>query len=1056
MSVTDRFDSGPVLAGLKDFQLKTVRHVERQFFERDQRRFLVADEVGLGKTLVARGLVARTIERLQAEGVARIDVVYICSNQEIARQNLRRLNVLGRDDLALPSRLTLLPRHVDRLDEHAVNFISFTPATSFETGFRTGWAEERALIYLMLRGPWSLGRRKGPRAFFQVNAPSSFGWYCDEIERYDETLADRFVARDAVSALRADVERLSMIAARRALHDGEREERNQLIGALRTELASVCADALEPDLVILDEFQRFSQLLDGESEAAALAHQLFDFENERGEFARTLLLSATPYKTFSGADDDGSHHVELERVLRFLFRNDGETDEVGRLLAAQRDELLRARAGDGEKLLALRGQLQQTLSKVMVRTERLATSATRNGMLETFENEHLALGPRDVSDLVDIARLHKLLRDRDLLKSSATVMEYWKSAPWLTQFMDGYQFKSAIVDALSREGDDALADALAAVRAHVNWDAFRSYGAIDVPNPRTRQLITETVDDAWNLLWVAPSMPYLSLDGPFEASNARSTKRLVFSAWNVAPRAIAGAASYEAERLTFTAAGQDAANTPEGRVKLERRLLDFRIDNRPDEQDRMASMPILSLVTPSASLAALVDPLEAARELGPDGKRPSQASVRDWAETRVDEVLGRLDEYEDPDGPQNDQRWYWAAPILLDRELEPGRAECFWTTPDLAARWSGGDRVADNWRAHVVRGAAVFHDGIQLGGKPGDLPEMLARSALGGFGNVALRALGREFPGGSHTQHLIAAAHLAWGLRRVFNSPEGIAVVDTAYPADAYWKSCLDYALAGDLQAVMDEWVHVLAEDAGAGRGDDQRALATLVERASAALGVGATSMRVDRIDGEQEPWRSHFAVRYGAMKQDGGQDTTHPEAIRRAFNSPFRPFVLASTSVGQEGLDFHSYCHAVVHWNVPSNPVDLEQREGRVHRYKGHAVRRNVAAEHGSAALASGATSPWAKVFELAVEAREEGQDDLVPYWLFPGESVIERHVPALPFSRDADRLDRVRRQVMLYRMAFGQPRQDDLIEFLTSVMTEAEAQDLAEAVRVDLSPPA
>ena len=52
---------------------------------------------------------------------------------------------------------------------------------------------------------------------------------------------------------------------------------------------------------------------------------------------------------------------------------------------------------------------------------------------------------------------------------------------------------------------------------------------------------------------------------------------------------------------------------------------------------------------------------------------------------------------------------------------------------------------------------------------------------------------------------------------------------------------------------------------------------------------------------------------------------------LRRAFNSPFWPFVLTSTSVGQEGLDFHLYCHAVVHWNLPSNPVDLEQREGRV-----------------------------------------------------------------------------------------------------------------------------
>jgi hypothetical protein len=27
------------------------------------------------------------------------------------------------------------------------------------------------------------------------------------------------------------------------------------------------------------------------------------------------------------------------------------------------------------------------------------------------------------------------------------------------------------------------------------------------------------------------------------------------------------------------------------------------------------------------------------------------------------------------------------------------------------------------------------------------------------------------------------------------------------------------------------------------------------------------------------------------------------------------------------------------VHWNIPSNPVDFEQREGRVNRYAGHAV---------------------------------------------------------------------------------------------------------------------
>ncbi|MCP6756425.1 hypothetical protein NL533_32860, partial [Klebsiella pneumoniae] len=64
-----------VLAGLKGFQRRTVDHVFRQMYDDPEpaRRFLVADEVGLGKTLVARGLIAKAIERLQRDGVERID-----------------------------------------------------------------------------------------------------------------------------------------------------------------------------------------------------------------------------------------------------------------------------------------------------------------------------------------------------------------------------------------------------------------------------------------------------------------------------------------------------------------------------------------------------------------------------------------------------------------------------------------------------------------------------------------------------------------------------------------------------------------------------------------------------------------------------------------------------------------------------------------------------------------------------------------------------------------------------------------------------------------------
>lgn len=62
---------------------------------------------------------------------------------------------------------------------------------------------------------------------------------------------------------------------------------------------------------------------------------------------------------------------------------------------------------------------------------------------------------------------------------------------------------------------------------------------------------------------------------------------------------------------------------------------------------------------------------------------------------------------------------------------------------------------------------------------------------------------------------------------------------------------------------------------------------------------------------------------------------------FRRNFNSPFRPFTAVSTSVGTEGLDFHSYCCRIIHYNHPKNPIEYEQKNGRIDRYNSLAVRR-------------------------------------------------------------------------------------------------------------------
>jgi hypothetical protein len=269
------------------------------------------------------------------------------------------------------------------------------------------------------------------------------------------------------------------------------------------------------------------------------------------------------------------------------------------------------------------------------------------------------------------------------------------------------------------------------------------------------------------------------------------------------------------------------------------------------------------------------------------------------------------------------------------------------------------------------------------------------------------------------------------------------------------------------LQAVLDEYAHVLVDALG----QKGRHLEDIAENVSneiaAALRTRTANLGVDYIhldakarrvslQSSRGAFRTRFAVRFGARASEDGASAERDDVVRRAFNSPFWPFVLCSTSVGQEGLDFHQYCHAVVHWNVPSNPVDLEQREGRVHRYKNHAVRKNVATAYRRELRQTGHPDAWHRLFRLA-EAGRAGESDLTPYWVFATENgaQIERHVPVYLLSTDSDRAVRVRRSLAVYRLAFGQSRQEDLVAYLTSTLSPEEINHAVNLLRIDLSPP-
>jgi len=98
----------------------------------------------------------------------------------------------------------------------------------------------------------------------------------------------------------------------------------------------------------------------------------------------------------------------------------------------------------------------------------------------------------------------------------------------------------------------------------------------------------------------------------------------------------------------------------------------------------------------------------------------------------------------------------------------------------------------------------------------------------------------------------------------------------------------------------------------------------------------------------------------------------------------------------------------------------------------------------------------PWQAMFDAARSERPPKGNDLWPYWIYPleGGARIERHVPMLPLSREIERYARLRRSVALYRMVFGQPRQEDLLQFLLTHLPAEEAERQAAELRLDLSP--
>ena len=1059
------------LKPLKSFQHRTVEHAFHRLFKAEDgtRRFLVADEVGLGKTLVARGIIAKAIDYLWND-VERIDIVYVCSNGGIARANLPKLQVGGAEErsFALATRLTMLATELARregesgLADSKLNFVSFTPGTSFNLGRSTGQRQEREVLFQLLAP--LVGPRIALMNLLQgwIGNRDAWRWRLENNPRpIDGTIRQRFNAAFCVeSDLQCRLRKLLDTEFRRYRSTWPPEARygrDQIIGELRRMLAGACVEALEPDLVILDEFQRFKSLLGthgAEHDAAAdLAQELFEAKAHDGQRVRTLLLSATPYKLYT-ADAEIEHEEHYEDFLattRFLLGgDDARVEKLKHELSHFGAALRRAAAGEPdqvERVEMTKRAVEGSLRDVMARTERVAASEDRDAMV--FEDRRTApVAASDVRQYIAADALFRAVGAQD-------PMPFWKSAPYLAHFMHGYRFRDLLNEAIDTPvPSDKIVDAFKRHdAAFLKAAALRAWGSIDPGNAKLRELAGELIDEGlWRLLWMPPTLPYWPLEGPFEGQE-HVTKRLLFSAWNVVPEVVSAVLSYEAERL-MTGDRLKSYDNPDREQGPLLRLTQSTEGMRSRHR-------LLLLLLPCLPLADRAHPLAA----------PSGQDRRAWVRVQVDELLSNPRLPNPPEG-NIDDRWEWVAPLLLDPDL-PAFLRA-WRDRKLSA---GPDNEPLPQPNPEVFGGYVddllAFDLQSLGRRPPDLADLLTDVALGSPAILAARSLrsGNHVGDDTRRRFAVLIAEAFWHL---FNRPAVITLLrqfaaGTAAGRDesAYWRRVLQYCRQGNLQAVLDEQWHLLweqaswSEDASLDETAAQcaQALVQVVHPARARVHAeffhaeqGESGAAIER---DEIRLRTVFALRFGHIRTDDGAHISQ-DAVRAAFNSPFRPFVLTSTSIGQEGLDFHPWCHRLVHWNLPGNPVDLEQREGRVHRYKGHAVRRNVAASHADDAFAcwSAGDDVWRLMFKLADKAaRATGESDLVPYWIAPGQHRVERHVPQLAYTAEVEAFDRLKRQLAAYRVVFGQPRQEELVTLLDRAGVDvARLRNWA----VDLSPPA
>jgi hypothetical protein len=733
-----------------------------------------------------------------------------------------------------------------------------------------------------------------------------------------------------------------------------------------------------------------------------------------------LILSATPYQPGDPGDHSGKDpHKGFVELVNFLNSDQpNKVEQVKNALSTMRSALLEREIRKPALQRAVK-EVGKHLRDFMVRTERPINAHVARIAVEASLDERDLKSLRQAMDLLKrgaSARRNKQPRYAELI-------EFWKSTPY-------------IVSALSqryvtgRDFAKALSSRLPTPAALTSSQLYRNVPLLSPVHPRLRAMMREMGNDAeGRRLWLPPTRPYVANSS--RALDNSPSKTLVFTSWGAAPPVIATALNLCIEPRPKPA-----------------KDLEFARANKVDGK----STPVRSVYAIGAPLwrfAEGSDPFEAVRSAD-----TALSTSRLVTEIRKQLVAAGHLKVSRTARRQN----------LVECALQLNANPSY---PD----WSATTAPYLKPALDLMKNGVVGVEQATVGSADAnDLAELAAAAP----GTCAYRALRRAIPGLDKDKPALFGAAIAIGssITRLFQRPAAVAIVEGGRPnkKQPYWRRVVRFCLEHDLQSVLDEYVFLLVRDSSE---KDARKLADEVaETIDVALStVGGLQVVRPRAK-EKLPYGAAMHARAlgehdGQMDDEKAKKTGNPKKkparrkrahanpLLTAFNSPFPPFVLTTTSTGQEGLDMHRYCKRLIHWNLPNSPLALEQREGRIDRYLSLGVRTNIAKlgfPKNKQSMTGSPANPWELLVQAAQDQTAKHNSILAPLWHFGEGQPIKAIAVNVPFSREETAWERLLEEASWYRLVLGQSDPHALLKRLSNG-SESNRQAV-DGVRLDLSP--